>query len=264
MNTVDYEKEYLEKNLPYILKGDSKDRSRVYSQRFVALRDMEEEGKFELKPHHLAMGYKKVKAIYGKIYNMHYSVPKTEEMEMPDGKKYMGWSDKEFGLVQIYHHAEAYWETIMYMMRKDAERNGELNVSMDVVNKDIIITDPCYIFDHEKKDYYEEDIEGMIWKSNYYGDWSCTTFEEDLETGEKKPIGQFCADAGTVCIATIDAETLNLELLKNLDDRCYTRINNFTGKASIEFIPEWNDYHIVLVGEIDGKKVKFVSCQTGL
>ena len=154
MNVIDYEKEYLNKlNLDIFTNEDgSRDISTIYAERFVALRDMEKEKKFEVKPHHLAMGYKKVNEIYKKIYKLHYSVPMTEEKTMPDGTKFMGWSEKEFDLVQIYHHAEAYWETVMYMMKKDAEKNGELNVSMNVVNKDIIITDPCYIFDTDKKD----------------------------------------------------------------------------------------------------------------
>ena len=104
----------------------------------------------------------------------------------------------------------------------------------------------------------------MIWKSNHYGDWSCTMFEENLMTGEKKPVGQFCADAGAVCVATTDAECINLEKLKKLGEWCYTRINNFTGKVSIEFVPSWDDYHVVIDGEIYGERVKFVSCQTGM
>ena len=266
MNVIDYEKEYLNKlNLDIFTNEDGfRDISIIYGKRFVALRDMEEDKKFELKPHHLAMGYKKVNEIYKKICKLHYSVPMTEENTMPDGKKFMGWSDKEFDLVQIYHHAEAYWETVMYMMKKDAEKNGELNVWMNVENKDIIITDPCYIFDTDKKDYYDEDLKGMIWKSNHYGDWSCTMFEENLTTGEKKPVGQFCADAGAVCVATTDAECINLEKLNKLGEWCYTRINNFTGKVSIEFVPSWNDYHVVIDGDIYGERVKFVSCQTGM
>lgn len=267
MNVIDYEKDYLKKyeHLEIFTREDgSRDISTIYAERFVALRDMEDEKKFELKPHHLAMGYKKVNEIYKKIYNLHYSVPMSEEKTMDDGTKFMGWSEKEFDLVQIYHHAEAYWETIMYMMKKDAENNGELDISMKVVNKDLIITDPCYIFDTDKKDYYEEDLKGMIWKTNHYGDWSCTMFEEDMMTEEQKPIGKFCADAGTVCVATTDAECLNKEKLEKLGDWCYTRICNFTGTASIKYSTEFKDYYVELVGNIYGAPVKFVSRQTGL
>ena len=266
MNVIDYEKDYLNKyeHLKIFTREDgSRDVSTIYAERFVALRDMEKEKKFGLKPHHKKMGYKKVKVIYDKIKNLHYSVPRSQEKSLEDGKKYMAWTEKEFDLVEIYHHAEAYWETILYTLKSEAEKNGELNVSMEVVDKDIIITDPCYIFDTDKKDYYEEDLKGMIWKSNHYGDWSCTMFEEDLTTGEKKPIGKFCADAGAVCIAATDAECLNKEKLEKLGDWCYTRINNFTGKVSIEFVPSWDDYHVVIEGNIYGVPVKFVSCQTG-
>lgn len=267
MNVIDYEKDYFKKyeHLEIFTREDgSRDISTIYAERFVAIRHMEEEKKFELKPHHLAMGYKKVNEIYKKIYKLHYSVPMTQEQTMPDGKKFMGWSEKEFDLVQIYHHAEAYWETIMYMMKKDAENNGELDVSMEVVNKDLIITDPCYIFDTDKKDYYDEDLNGMIWKTNHYGDWSCTMFEEDMMTEELKPIGKFCADAGAVCVTITDAECLNKERLEKLASHAYTKICNFTGTASIKYSKELEDYYVLLEGNIYGVPVKFISRQTGL
>ena len=102
MNVIDYEKENMKKRDGDIFVRDDGSRhiSMIYSTRFVALHDMREENKFELKPHHLAMGFKKVNEIYKKIYKLHYSVPMTEEKTMPDGKKFMGWSDKEFDLVQ--------------------------------------------------------------------------------------------------------------------------------------------------------------------
>ena len=74
MNVIDYEKEYLKKyeHLEIFTREDgSRDISSIYAERFVAIRHMEEEKKFELKPHHLAMGYKKVNEIYKKIYNLH-------------------------------------------------------------------------------------------------------------------------------------------------------------------------------------------------
>ena len=55
---------------------------------------------------------------------------------------------------------------------------------------DIIITDPCYIFDWDKDHIEPEDGQGVrelgftnfIWEDTLYGDWSCTTFVDSPNT----------------------------------------------------------------------------------
>lgn len=159
---------------------------------------------------------------------------------------------------------------------------------------DIIITDPCYVIRHD--DSYSDDWEkcgygsGMeslginhyMTRDTIYGDWSCTTFDTDT----KKPIGQFCADAGLVSVFLLD------EVLKYNPDFNYhierpwttTLIKNF--KGSVQFIvrriegeyeedtdywnagDKWFDYSVEVVGhgvdKVTGKPINFVGKQTGL
>jgi hypothetical protein len=114
-----------------------------------------------------------------------------------------------------------------------------------VENKNIIITDPCYLDNVMNKkdktkelDEYWHEFLGNMDSDDYsprlqrfgftdniccgtgYGDWSCTTFRvgfdpteikemEDLEKIDEDQlinIGSFCADAGMVCV--VDAEEL--------------------------------------------------------
>ena len=157
-----------------------------------------------------------------------------------------------------------YWSEVNQVFTKKAMEEGKFDVTMKVRDQDLIITDPCYIFDVDKHDYYAKSLKGMIWKNNCYGDWSCTMFEQDPYTEELKPIGKFCADAGAVCVAKVNAEGLDKEKLAKLSEHAYTKICNFTGTASIKYSKEFEDYYVELVGNIYGVPVKFVSRQTGL
>lgn len=118
---------------------------------------------------------------------------------------------------------------------------------------DIIITDPCYIMrakhhgttpitedDWEACDYGENmEVFGFtnyLTHSTLYGDWSCTTFNSDT----KKPIGEFCADAGMVSVFLLD------EVLKYNPDFNYhiekpwttTLIKDFDGDICFKKIDE--------------------------
>lgn len=159
---------------------------------------------------------------------------------------------------------------------------------------DIIITDPCYILkdgDSEDDDWktceWGDNMEALginhyMTRDTLYGDWSCTTFDTDT----KKPIGQFCADAGLVSVFLLD------EVLKYNPDFNYhierpwttTLIKNF--KGSVQFIvrriegeyeedteywnagDKWVDYSVEVVGrgvdKVTGKPINFVGKQTGL
>ena len=270
---IELEKENIRKDLPncsYERQGLDKYRAMYYSERKTALFDIVVDKKYELKPHHYKLGYEGVHKIACKITQMYHTALMTQsedrEMVEKDGtvKKYKGWTPKEFALLQIYEHAMKYWEGVDRYFTEKARDEGKFDISMQVKNKDLIITDPCYIFNAEKNDYYEKDLKGMIWKNNCYGDWSCTMFEKDMMTEELKPIGKFCADAGAVCIAQTDAEGLDKEKLEKLGSHAYTRICNFTGTASIKYSKEFEDYYVILEGNIYGVPAQFVSRQTGL
>jgi hypothetical protein len=98
-----------------------------------------------------------------------------------------------------------------------------------------------------------------------YGDWSCTVF--DLDTKEK--IGQFCADAGMVCVYPLDEPLLDKKEVEEFKkkDWCATVIKDFTG--DISFVRhagkenEWRSYDDYLTVEGRGS-VNFSGRQTGL
>lgn len=112
-------------------------------------------------------------------------------------------------------------------------------------NQDIIITDPCYIFNYDKTDGYTDFTsyglkENYICHSTLYGDWSCTTFDSDTN----KPIGEFCADAGLVCVVPLDTAINANDGYENIKDNDWTRtiIRNFTGHVYADFKTEERVY----------------------
>lgn len=149
-------------------------------------------------------------------------------------------------------------------------------------NEDIIITDPCYIFNDEQYDdsngYLNLEnigIKNYISHSTLYGDWSCTTFDTDTE----KAIGQFCADAGMVCVVPLN-ETITLnDEYNNIRDKEWARtiIKGFTGHVYVDFKTDsgtydddtpyhkkgdkWAYNYIEIVGE---GNINFRTIQTGL
>ena len=173
--------------------------------------------------------------------------------------------------------AKAKWECI-----KSAEFDG-----------DILITDPCYL-KHGGSKYLEDfdnwepwvEKHGGLINRTYYGDWGCTVFKCGPKEGRipraAEELGEFCADAGTVCVVKLDdvlkespkfMEWLGAHLW------CGTVIRGFKGK--IKFITKttpqsymdeqgkthnYNDIelHIRGDGEIDGKPMSFESKQTSL
>lgn len=177
---------------------------------------------------------------------------------------------------------------------QNTDYGGYLDSDKVEFDGDIIITDPCYVIRHDdsygndwEKCGYGSDMESLginhyMTRDTIYGDWSCTTFDTDT----KKPIGQFCADAGLVSVFLLD------EVLKYNPDFNYhierpwttTLIKNF--KGSVQFIvrriegeyeedteywsagDKWVDYSVEVVGhgvdKVTGKPINFVGKQTGL
>lgn len=157
---------------------------------------------------------------------------------------------------------------------------------------DIIITDPCYIMNHNNKDDwsksdYGDNMEALgikhyLTRDTLYGDWSCTTFNSDTD-GE---IGEFCADAGLVSVFLLD------EVLQYNPEFDYhinrpwttTLIKDF--KGIVEFVVKhiegeyeettewWNkgdkyeDDEVQVVGhginKVTGEPINFIGKQTGL
>ena len=147
----------------------------------------------------------------------------------------------------------------------------------------IIITDPCYIVKDDDWDEHVDTIcfddgnldcigfENNICNSTLYGDWSCTTFSahksnpkelrtkylnEDCET----PFiyGQFCADAGMVCVCYVtDVMKYNPEFFTKYGKWYYTLIPDFDGE--IEYCVENDEAFIIGIGNKN-----FFTCQTGM
>ena len=144
---------------------------------------------------------------------------------------------------------------------------------MNVNNKTLVITDPCYIKSHATK-YLE--------KSTIYGDWSCmcykTTREKakekskewdkiyfdffnkynftKLKEEEKKNLydefikqkqkfieencyGEFCADSGMVAVFDYDSLTKNDKEFVDTHNWCACIIPNYSGK--FDYVVETDD-----------------------
>ena len=111
---------------------------------------------------------------------------------------------------------------------------------------DIVITDPCYIRETGQRIDWSVHEEWMkefgLCNTTYYGDWGGTVFQagEDSKVGfigpECKEIGQFCADAGMVCVLDMrDARRMSSDIDKWIAEHgwCATIIKGFRGKVRL-------------------------------
>lgn len=150
-----------------------------------------------------------------------------------------------------------------------------------IVKDDIIITDPCYVVKDEDWDKCEYgDRLDKLGFTNYiseptiYGDWACTTFAmpiSDLKDVLSNPdlirrkeystLGEFCADAGMVCVTTMsEAVKYDSEFPKWIKEHpwCVTVVPNFEGVVDY-YVDENAEAHIYGIGNIN-----FYTTQTGL
>lgn len=142
---------------------------------------------------------------------------------------------------------------------------------------DIIITDPCYLSHNMSNDERRKfeccDIgsHGIIGieSNTYYGDWRCTTFVPETKVN----LGEFCADAGMVCVADLASVLkFNLKYNDHLEKPwCATWIKNFKGTVRIaidENKERWPAYVVHVVGhginKETGETIEFDTVQTGL
>lgn len=138
---------------------------------------------------------------------------------------------------------------------------------------DIVITDPCYTTDKWCDGF---DLRSLpLCRNTIYGDWSCTTYNSE----SKEKIGHFCADAGMVCVDTLENILKRKpDFLEKYNDWCRTIIKNFKGNVGFcvvcvneeseeEKLDTW-DFEVRVMGEgintETGEKISFFTTQTGL
>lgn len=163
--------------------------------------------------------------------------------------------------------------------------NREVLKRISFQNADIIITDPCYLFEHTKEgeeeyekvlEYIFEDgivpvrsydkdlpklkhLKNFIIADTFYGDWGCSVYL----IGENKPIGSFCADAGLVGVfdlKEVHAMRPDFDWYDSNPHTC-TRINKFTGEVTFEVKNDkYGEKDLAVVGR---GNINFFSTQTG-
>ena len=142
--------------------------------------------------------------------------------------------------------------------------------SIKFVDRDILITDPCYIV--KRKDSNRSGfnlsscgIYDYITSVTYYGDWVCSVWKASCyeECTEATYIGQFCADAGLVCVAALDEVlSYNKDLENWIADhsQCAAVIKNFTGTVKFILTSRSN---LEICGFTDDEVV-WIAARTGL
>jgi len=155
---------------------------------------------------------------------------------------------------------------------------------MEVKNRSLIITDPCYVAKEEdwgsNFDWETNEIDPSLGFSDYlwvpsgYGDGSPVVFEIDRDINLYKyfnevskarnnnddesldelyslrnDIDGYCMDAGCMCVFYLDeVEKYYPEFFDEYADHCYSIIENFTGTVT-DIEDEEGCYHFVLTPE---------------
>ena len=174
-------------------------------------------------------------------------------------------------------------EDLIYKYKNIHYLENYLDMSMEF-NRDILITDHCYITkidDDWSICNYGSDMEKLgishyMTRDTLYGDWSCTTYNLDA----KEKIGEFCADAGLVSVFLLD------EVLKYNPDYDWYITKQYTAtvikdfKGTVEFVVKyqdgyyedetkyhkkgehWEEYYLEVVGhgvnKVTGKAINFI------
>lgn len=143
---------------------------------------------------------------------------------------------------------------------------------------DIMITDPTYV-----SGGWGSWVPDGISRDTIYGDWGCTVYDmtrsrRRTPTGDEPELGEFCADAGLVCVCPLAAaEEAGGEALAALRERapwCFTVIRGFKGTVEFRVYDETYKYgrktcvcsclEVHGKGTRDGSPFKFIGLQTSL
>ena len=145
---------------------------------------------------------------------------------------------------------------------------------------DIIITDTRYVLDGnwDKDEAWAK--EHGLESTTFYGDWGCTVFKTNGEIGhiprKSEKLGEFCADAGRVCVLHLkDALKKAPDFKKWIEEHkwCVAVIKGFKGtvrlmtKTTVETLSDgmkYRDTELRIRGEgtIDGEEAVFETVQT--
>ena len=131
------------------------------------------------------------------------------------------------------------------------------DTEFDLPRGDYVITDPCYFGMHGDE---PSCLPVLHARDTLYGDWSCTMYEipvddegNPVDGGEPVPVGQFCADAGLVCVADLDALSECVpEKVEEVTGKDWiaTVIRDFEGVG--RFVVE--EYPYMLIAPRDGRQ----------
>lgn len=148
-------------------------------------------------------------------------------------------------------------------------------------NGTIIITDPCYICNHDfdnkhEREWFSEwdrmlgdDLKGnrqhmfsrgfsqYIWEDTLYGDWSCTVFDSKTKMPLNVPYKHFCADAGLVGVF-YEKEVLKYNPKFKVDGYMAAAIPDFKGDVHYD-INKHGEARIIAIGSHN-----FYTSQTGM
>lgn len=145
--------------------------------------------------------------------------------------------------------------------KKNIDRYSKSKV-LHFENKDVLITDPCYVITDRDANYWNlqnKNITNYLVRDTLYGDWSCTVFNKDTT----ESLGNFCADAGLVGVFDLE------EVIKAYPDAkkfveentwCASVIHNFTGDIYADAVYAHHDYSLKIYGE---GNINFFTSQTG-
>ena len=230
-------------------------------EQLKAIRVQAEQRKSELMPMYEAVMQRgfpedwqgKMDSIFGKYWwEDGEKCPFANEQELKDIHE-LSYVIDCLGTCNYALGAETPWERKRYIDSKPIEFK----------NEDIVVTDPCYISsDDDWREYGGPRINKIISHDTIYGDWSCGLYDSDTE----QQIGEFCADAGMVCVASMNEvrkynPPFEQEYVQN---RPWTAavVKNFTGTAQIQvvFVKERWTFDVRVVGK---GNVNFIGVQTG-
>ena len=110
--------------------------------------------------------------------------------------------------------------------------------SIEFEDKNVLITDPCYVMEDYRSKIAKP--HGIL-EDTLYGDWSCTVFKASdyKECYNNSVVGEFCADAGLVCIIDLEYARANSNKPYGIDHWleehywCGTIIDDFTGRFDV-------------------------------